>query len=136
MVRLAAEKRTQLVSIFKRPASVLSLLGGNDTAQESLADSPEAGIIPRSLAYLIEKSSNTSEVLKITASYYEIYNESVRDLLNDIDTPNLPVRQSKELGFYVEGLIKRQCKGLADLIELFELGVSKRCTSAHKLNEY
>lgn len=74
------------------------------------------GIIQRSIAYLweqarqVQASSATSFVFQ--ASYLEIYNEQVNDLLNnqplDLRRP-LPVRWQAGRGFYVENLYVVRC---------------------------
>jgi hypothetical protein len=66
----------------------------------------DSGIIPRfsfSLFERLAKSHNTS----VEVSYFEIYNEKIRDLLSEdivpLKTP-LRVREHPQLGPYVEGL--------------------------------
>ena len=69
---------------------------------------PKVGLIQLSFAYLFEqikikKQQNINYV--ITASYLEVYNEQVLDLLNPSGRA-LIVRWNKIRGFYAENLFK------------------------------
>ena len=64
------------------------------------------GIIPRSFDHIFENigaSSDTSEFL-VRASYCEIYNENVRDLLSTNTKKALQLKQHPEKGVYVKDL--------------------------------
>ena len=50
----------------------------------------------------------------VRATYLEIYNETVVDLVEPKQLP-LPVRGSSKHGFYVEDLSVTHCRGLTDL---------------------
>lgn len=73
------------------------------------------GIIPllnndlfKRLAEKLEKESVNSDngVMKfmITVSFLEVYNETIKDLLNPSDKKQLEIRESPEHGIYVDGL--------------------------------
>ena len=57
-----------------------------------------------------------------SASYYEIYNETLADLLNPSQQRHLNVRWHKDRGFYVENLFLVPCDSLADLMAIIEEG--------------
>jgi hypothetical protein len=64
------------------------------------------GIIPRSFDHIfenVEASSDTSEFL-VRASYCEIYNENVRDLLSSDTKKALQLKQHPDKGVYVKDL--------------------------------
>ncbi|XP_019763729.2 kinesin-like protein KIF12 isoform X1 [Dendroctonus ponderosae] len=97
------------------------------------------GLIFRSFQYLfqqIQLQSDTHFVLK--ASYLEIYNEKVIDLLNSgsLRKP-LAVRWSKKAcGFFVENLFTVDCEELDDLIAVLEEGLRNRSIGRHNMNDY
>ncbi|KAL1501339.1 hypothetical protein ABEB36_006676 [Hypothenemus hampei] len=84
----------------------------------------------------IQEQSNTHFILK--ASYLEIYNEKVIDLLNagTIRKP-LAVRWSKKAcGFFVENLFTVDCEELDDLIAVLEEGMRNRSIGRHNMNDF
>ncbi|KAJ3030398.1 UNVERIFIED_CONTAM: Kinesin- protein 12 [Siphonaria sp. JEL0065] len=102
------------------------------------------GIIPRALEFLYEELAESSRNLPhkpeftIRATYLEIYNELVQDLLSPLVNANasLPVRWTAEKGFYVENAITVECQDLDDCMAVLEEGLKNRTTGAHRLNEY
>ncbi|XP_059573147.1 kinesin-like protein KIF12 isoform X3 [Alligator mississippiensis] len=70
----------------------------------------------------------------LSASYVEIYNEQVRDLLSPGPRCPLPLRWSKARGFYIEGLLSTEIEGLETIMDLLQEGTQRRQSSAHTLN--
>ena len=72
------------------------------------ATGSERGIIPRAIedifGYITDDTSTESKYL-VRASYVQIYNEVVSDLLKP-DRTNLTIREDKKRGVYVEGLVR------------------------------
>eukprot|EP00754_Rhynchopus_humris_P048066 Rhum_TRINITY_DN755_c0_g1::Rhum_TRINITY_DN755_c0_g1_i1::g.2316::m.2316 len=72
--------------------------------------------------------------VRVQASFLEIYNEHVYDLLSGNDV-GLPVRWSaSSQSFFAENAMVVACDGYDDLMAVVEEGVSNRSTSAHLLN--
>ncbi|XP_070573077.1 uncharacterized protein [Ptychodera flava] len=98
------------------------------------------GLIQRSFQYLFEKIRQNTEESGITytlsASYLEIYNEQVKDLLNPSEKVSLGVRWSKTKGFYVENLFVVECESQDDVMAVLEEGISHRQTGSNNINEY
>lgn len=70
-------------------------------------DSPpsQRGIIPRAFEHVFEAISVTDDVkFLVLASYIEIYNEEVRDLLSLDTKRRLELKESPERGVYVHGI--------------------------------
>lgn len=70
-------------------------------------DSPpnQRGIIPRAFEHVFEAISVTDDVkFLVLASYIEIYNEEVRDLLSSDTKRRLELKESPERGVYVNGI--------------------------------
>lgn len=97
------------------------------TPDQPIPDS--AGIIPRSLRFLYDQLSRlgpeTGIKYTIRASYLEIYNEQVQDLLNRRGT-ELNVRWDQERGFFVENLFIVECEVLDDCLAVLEEGELSR----------
>ncbi|XP_060055979.1 kinesin-like protein KIF12 isoform X2 [Erinaceus europaeus] len=105
-----------------------------------------AGIMQRTFTWLLEQVQHLGTPTTLHASYLEIYNEKVRDLLSSGSPRPLPVRWNKTRGFYVEQLRVVEFGSLGALMELlqmvrsgsrsfFSLGLSRRRSSAHTLNQ-
>ncbi|NXU76058.1 KIF12 protein, partial [Oreotrochilus melanogaster] len=93
------------------------------------------GLMQRSFSCLLEQTRNRGLVL--SASYLEIYNEQVWDLLSPGPPCALPLRWSKTRGFYVENQLSvdfESLEAIADL--LLKAGSQRRRTSAHSLNKH
>ncbi|XP_066591849.1 kinesin-like protein KIF12 isoform X3 [Prorops nasuta] len=101
--------------------------------------SEEHGLVFRSFVYLFKLLQERQEchfVLK--ASFLEIYNEKVIDLLNPgTSRKPLAVRWSKKSrGFFVENLFTVECEELDDLLAVLEEGMRNRSVGTHNMNEH
>lgn len=66
----------------------------------------QRGIIPRAFEHVFEAISVTDDVkFLVLASYIEIYNEEVRDLLSSDNKRRLELKESPDRGVYVHGNI-------------------------------
>lgn len=96
------------------------------------------GIIPRAARYLFEDLLNAREAdpslrFTVRASYCEIYNEQVYDLLN-LKSDTLPVRWNEKNGFFVQGLLVCTCENVDDVMAVVNEGSRNRTVGSHKLN--
>ncbi|XP_065503373.1 kinesin-like protein KIF12 [Caloenas nicobarica] len=94
------------------------------------------GLMQRSFACLLEQSQSRGSDLALSASYLEIYNEQVRDLLSPGPPCVLPLRWSKTRGFYVENQLSVDFESLETITDLLLQGSQRRRTSAHALNRH
>nr|CCC91586.1 putative kinesin [Trypanosoma congolense IL3000] len=74
------------------------------------------------------------KTVKLRASYFELYNERINDLLNG--TEGLKCRWSKKAGcFFVENLMIVECLDLNDFILVLREGQARRKRASHLLND-
>ena len=100
-------------------------------------DEKERGIIPRSIEEIFKHITNAASPsvrFLVRASYLQIYNEVISDLLKQERT-NLTIREDKRRGVYVEGLSEWIVRSPAEIYGLMERGASVRATGATKMNE-
>ncbi|XP_020904953.2 kinesin-like protein KIF12, partial [Exaiptasia diaphana] len=85
---------------------------------------------------MMDKKSDQGN-FTLRASYLEVYNERVKDLLNPSSThDSLPVRWSRDRGFYVENLFYVECDTLDDLTAVLEEGLKYRQVGSHGMNDH
>ncbi|XP_063225816.1 kinesin-like protein KIF12 isoform X2 [Bacillus rossius redtenbacheri] len=97
------------------------------------------GLVFRSFMYLFQLLRERSELhFVLKASFLEIYNEKVIDLLNPGTARKpLAVRWSKKSrGFFVENLFTVDCEELDDLLAVLEEGMRNRSVGSHSMNDY
>ncbi|KAL1500229.1 hypothetical protein AB1Y20_012898 [Prymnesium parvum] len=93
-----------------------------------------AGLIPRALGELFTMLGTPSHSHFVRASYLELYNEAINDLLNPEST-NLQLRWQAKTGVFVENLLQVDCEGVADAIAVFAEGTRNRKVGSHLLNK-
>ncbi|KZF26621.1 kinesin family protein [Xylona heveae TC161] len=98
------------------------------------------GLIPRTCEDLFQRiESNPSPNISysVRVSYFEVYNEHVRDLfVPRRDPPNyLKIRESPTEGPYVKDLTEVPVKGYIDLMRYMRMGDLNRTTASTKMND-
>ena len=97
------------------------------------------GIIPRSLSYIFEKikqrmgDDGTITDWTIGASYYEIYNENVYDLLQ-WDAIALQVKWDPGQGFHIPELHIQPCNTVHDVRAVLGIGNRRRKSRSQAMN--
>ncbi|KAG2487271.1 hypothetical protein HYH03_014112 [Edaphochlamys debaryana] len=93
------------------------------------------GIVTRAITHLfsaMEAKRNDTKYV-VMASYLEIYNEGIYDLLN-LKAKNLPVKWDAALGFFVPGLKQVTCSKVETMMEVIRTGMKHRHVGSHELN--
>ena len=97
----------------------------------------ERGIIPRAIedifGYIQGDTSVRSKYL-VRASYVQIYNEVISDLLKP-ERANLSIREDKKRGVFVEGLSEWVVRTPDEIYGLMERGATQRTTGSTRMNE-
>ena len=95
------------------------------------------GIIPRSIEEIfnyIEMYSSSDTKFMVRASYLQIYNESISDLLKP-DKISLQIREDKKRGVFVESLSEWAVRSPSDIYTLLQRGAGVRATACTKMND-
>ncbi|KAJ3321080.1 Kinesin- protein 12 [Boothiomyces sp. JEL0866] len=135
-----------IIQALKGYATTIFAFGQTGSGKTFTITGPEettpdtVGIVPRALSRMFEeikkqKGSKSITDIRIQASYLEIYNENVLDLLNPQNF-GLPVRWTAERGFFVERLFIVDCDNLDDCLAVLEEGIRNRTTGGHEMNEH
>ena len=113
---------------------------GSGKSYTMMGTPEEQGIIPRTCQDLFERiESNDSPTISysVRVSYFEVYNEHVRDLLVPrADPPHyLKIRESPTEGPYIKDLTDQPVRNYSDIVRLIEKGDHSRTTASTKMND-
>ncbi|KAG0644833.1 P-loop containing nucleoside triphosphate hydrolase protein [Tuber brumale] len=107
----------------------------------SMMGTPEhPGLIPRTCRDLFERieSNNSPSVnYSVRVSYFEVYNEHVRDLLVPRRDPPyyLKVRESPTEGPYIKDLTEVPVRGIAEVLKWMKMGDNSRTVASTSMND-
>ena len=95
----------------------------------------QRGIINRAIDQIFENIQVTDVTYyTIRASYLEIYNEEIRDLINKGNRYKLEIKEHPEKGVYVRGLSSVEVTTVEEMEEVVEYGGWNRALGATALN--
>jgi kinesin family member 12 len=92
------------------------------------------GLFLQGVRYMWERMSQSGVQYFVKASFAEIYNEQLRDLLNP-GSGILHTRWNSKNGFFVEDLMVVECTSIQDLIAVMLEGIKNRHSGSHELNK-
>jgi len=110
---------------------------GKTYTMEGFNSSEQRGIIPRAIEQIfqhIKGSVSKRTRFLVRASYLQIYNEQISDLLKPERT-NLLIREDKKKGVFVEGLSEWVVRSPEEIYGLMKRGGAVRATGSHRMNE-
>lgn len=113
---------------------------GSGKSYTMMGTPEQAGLIPRTCEDLfqrIESNESANISYSVRVSYFEVYNEHVRDLLQPrTDPPHyLKIRESPTEGPYVKDLTEIQVKNYGEILKYMRLGDGSRTTASTKMND-
>ena len=111
--------------------------GKTHTMEGSLDPVSERGIIPNAFDTVfadIDATDSSNKTFLVRASFLEIYNENVRDLLAKDQTQICQLKETSDRGVYVNGLTTFVVKSSAEMRKILEVGKKNRSVGATAMN--
>ncbi|KAI9740261.1 MAG: Kinesin [Cirrosporium novae-zelandiae] len=113
---------------------------GSGKSYTMMGTPEEPGLIPRTCEDLfqrMEASTSPNISYSVRVSYFEVYNEHVRDLLVPRTDPPfyLKIRESPTEGPYVKDLTDMPVKNLNEILRYMRMGDMSRTTASTKMND-
>ena len=112
---------------------------GKTYTMEGVYDDVELrGIIPNAFHHIFhhidDDSDGANRQYLVTASYLEIYNEEIRDLLSKTYKQKLSIKEHPDKGIYVKDLSAFVVKDVAEINKVMGAGKKNRSVGATKMN--
>ncbi|PHH63439.1 hypothetical protein CDD81_5818 [Ophiocordyceps australis] len=117
---------------------------GSGKSYTMMGTPEQPGLIPRTCHDLFERiqaahNQDSSIAYNVRVSYFEVYNEHVRDLLVPV-VPHAPphylrMRESPSEGPYVKDLTEVPVRSIAEIMRYMHLGDASRTTASTKMND-
>ncbi|RKF80241.1 Kinesin-like protein KIF1C [Golovinomyces cichoracearum] len=122
---------------------------GSGKSYTMMGTPEEPGLIPRTCEDLFERIESARQETPnisyhVRVSYFEVYNEHVRDLLapaqSNPSQPNsspnyLRIRESPTEGPYIKNLIDAPVRSIKEIMKYIKLGDSNRTVASTKMND-
>ncbi|XP_075703559.1 kinesin-like protein KIF3C isoform X2 [Rhinoderma darwinii] len=111
--------------------------GKTYTMQGLWVETEKKGVIPNSFDHIfthISRSQNQQYLVR--ASYLEIYQEEIRDLLCKDQTKKLELKENPESGVYIKDLSSFVTKNVKEIEHVMNLGNQSRSVACTNMNEY
>ncbi|KAM6961458.1 kinesin family member 3Cb [Aplochiton taeniatus] len=110
---------------------------GKTYTMNGMSTDPERrGIVPNSFNHIFTQISRSqNQKYLVRASYLEIYQEEIRDLLCKDNNQKLELKENPEYGVYVKDLSSVVTKNVSELEHVMEIGNQSRSVGFTKMNE-
>ncbi|OAA77547.1 kinesin family protein [Akanthomyces lecanii RCEF 1005] len=117
---------------------------GSGKSYTMMGTPDQPGLIPRTCEDLFERiqaaqNEDTNIAYNVRVSYFEVYNEHVRDLLVPVNAslpPNyLKIRESPTEGPYVKDLTEVPVRSIDEILRHMKSGDASRTTASTKMND-
>lgn len=111
--------------------------GKTFTMQGPKNDPELRGVIPNSFEHIFQHIARTeNQQYLIRASYLEIYQEEIRDLLAKDHTKRLELKERPDTGVYVKDLSSFVTKSVKEIEHVMNVGNQNRAVGATDMNEH
>lgn len=111
---------------------------GKTFTMQGVKNDPDLrGVIPNSFEHIFQHISRSeNQQYLIRASYLEIYQEEIRDLLSKDQTKRLELKERPDTGVYVKDLSSFVTKGVKEIEHVMNVGNQNRSVGATCMNEH
>jgi len=111
---------------------------GKTFTMEGVRSKPELrGAIPRSFEHIFKHiARSTDQQYLVRASYLEIYQEQIRDLLSKDQSKRLDLKERPDTGVYVKDLLSFVTKSVKEIEHVMNVGNQNRSVGATNMNEH
>ncbi|XP_022094991.1 kinesin-II 95 kDa subunit-like isoform X2 [Acanthaster planci] len=111
---------------------------GKTYTMEGVRSDPETrGVIPNSFEHIFTHIARTqNQQYLVRASYLEIYQEDIRDLLSKDQTKRLELKERPDTGVYVKDLSSFVTKSVKEIEHVMTVGNTNRSVGATNMNEH
>ncbi|XP_030590418.1 kinesin-like protein KIF3B isoform X2 [Archocentrus centrarchus] len=123
--------------LSETPGSPQTGTGKTYTMEGVRNDLEKRGVIPNSFEHIfthISRSQNQQYLVR--ASYLEIYQEEIRDLLSQDQLCRLELRERPDTGVYVKDLSSFVTKSVKEIEHVMNVGNKNRSVGATNMNEH
>jgi hypothetical protein len=117
---------------------------GSGKSYTMMGSPDQPGLIPRTCEDLFQRIEDAHKETpnisyNVRVSYFEVYNEHVRDLLVPVH-PNQPpyylkIRESPTEGPYIKDLTDAPVRNIAEIMKYMKMGDASRTTASTKMND-
>ncbi|NP_001093615.1 kinesin-like protein KIF3B [Danio rerio] len=111
---------------------------GKTYTMEGVRNDPERrGVIPNSFEHIFTHiSCSQNQQYLVRASYLEIYQEEIRDLLSKDQARRLELKERPDTGVYVKDLSSFVTKSVREIEHVMNVGNQNRSVGATNMNEH
>lgn len=111
---------------------------GKTFTMEGVRSDPDMrGVIPNSFDHIFTHIARTqNQQYLVRASYLEIYQEDIRDLLSKDQGRRLELKERPDTGVYVKDLQSFVCKSVKEIEHVMNVGNQNRAVGATNMNEH
>ncbi|XP_063957114.1 kinesin-II 95 kDa subunit [Lytechinus pictus] len=111
---------------------------GKTFTMEGVRSNPELrGVIPNSFEHIFTHIARTqNQQFLVRASYLEIYQEEIRDLLAKDQNKRLDLKERPDTGVYVKDLSSFVTKSVKEIEHVMTVGNNNRSVGATNMNEH
>ncbi|VDK86471.1 unnamed protein product [Litomosoides sigmodontis] len=111
---------------------------GKTFTMEGVPDDPELrGVIPNAYHHIFQHiAQSRNQQYLVRASYLEIYQEEIRDLLSRDPKMRLELRERPDVGVYVKDLSSFVTKSVAEIERVMSVGHANRTVGKTNMNEH
>ncbi|KAI6206711.1 hypothetical protein M3Y94_00943400 [Aphelenchoides besseyi] len=112
---------------------------GKTHTMEGQSDDPEQrGVIPNAIDHIFQHiaSANSQQQYLVRASYLEIYQDQIRDLLSRDQKKRLELKERPDRGVYVDGIESFITKSIQEIRHVQTVGNSNRSVGQTNMNEH